>query len=228
MEYNAIRSPLGQPRNAILGHGISALVGVGITKLFMYHSDYESIKWIAGAIACGLASAAMLLTGTVHPPGGASAVLAATDPAITAMGWYFVGLVMLGTFLMVVVGLIVNNIQRQFPVYWWTAVNLRELKRKEKDSEDPNTVHESIPTTAGVMEMHVNQGRLEEHLGPHIHITPFGVSVPKDLELSQVEIDVLMALREKLRKRAEGEDEKAGEDSPSDCDADQSPEVQVH
>ncbi|KAF2747768.1 hypothetical protein M011DRAFT_38616 [Sporormia fimetaria CBS 119925] len=125
LEYNAIRSPLGQPRNAILGHGISALVGVGITKLFLYHSDFAKIRWIAGAVSCAAASAVMLLTGTVHPPGGASAVLAATEPVITHMGWYFVGLVMLGTVLMVLVGLVVNNIQRQFPVYWWTPVDIR-------------------------------------------------------------------------------------------------------
>ena len=48
---------------------------------------------MAGAVCCGVSSAVMLLTGTVHPPGGASAVLAATSPEITDMGWYFVGLV---------------------------------------------------------------------------------------------------------------------------------------
>jgi CBS-domain-containing membrane protein len=60
----------------------------------------------------------MLLTNTIHPPGGASAVLATTDPIITAMGWYFVALVMWGTTLMLIVALVINNIQRQFPMYW--------------------------------------------------------------------------------------------------------------
>ncbi|KAF2005405.1 hypothetical protein P154DRAFT_337701 [Amniculicola lignicola CBS 123094] len=110
LEYNAILSPLGQPRNAILGHIFSALIGVSITKLFMLHPDFESLRWLAGAVSCGLASAAMLLTGTVHPPGGASAVMAATEPVITEMGWYFVALVAWGTVLMVAVGLVVNNL----------------------------------------------------------------------------------------------------------------------
>jgi CBS-domain-containing membrane protein len=86
LEYNAIRSPLGQPRNALLGHTFSAIIGVAITKLFRLRSDFEKIKWIAGAVSCGTASAVMLLTGTVHPPGGASAVLAATSPEITEVG----------------------------------------------------------------------------------------------------------------------------------------------
>ncbi|KAF1833246.1 HPP family protein [Decorospora gaudefroyi] len=131
LEYNSIRSPLGQPRNALLGHTFSALIGVGIAKLFQHHGDYEGARWVAGAVACGCASAVMLVTNTVHPPGGASAVLAATDPVIMAMGWYFVGLVMWGTTLMLVVGLVVNNVQRQFPVYWWTPMDLRRARRIE-------------------------------------------------------------------------------------------------
>ena len=131
LEYNAVRSPLGQPRNALLGHTFSAIIGVAVSKLFQMHSDYERIKWIAGAIGCACASAVMLLTGTVHPPGGASAVLAATEPAITAMGWYFVGLVAWGSTLMMIVGLFLNNIQRQFPVYWWTPLDIRRAKKQD-------------------------------------------------------------------------------------------------
>ena len=87
---------------------------------------------MVGAISCGVASAVMLLTGTVHPPGGASAVLAATSPEIMDMGWYFVGLVMWGTTLMLVVGLLVNddtklglNLELRAPVL--ELFDLREL-----------------------------------------------------------------------------------------------------
>jgi hypothetical protein len=193
---------------------------VGITKLFRLHSDFERIRWIAGAVACGAASAAMLLTGTVHPPGGASAVLAATDPAITAMGWYFVGLVMLGTLLMVIVGLVVNNIQRQFPLYWWTGINLREF-RKNVDGDD--TEPGAVPTTAGVLEMEISSGRLVEHLGPHVHVTPFGVSRPKDFDLDPEEHSLLLALMERLRKREDDDSEGPERDG---C-VEQSPEIRV-
>ncbi|PSN71087.1 hypothetical protein BS50DRAFT_463924, partial [Corynespora cassiicola Philippines] len=134
LEYNAIRSPLGQPRNALLGHTFSAIIAVGITKLFQYHSEFERLRWVAGAVCCGVSSAVMLLTGTVHPPGGASAVLAATSPEITDMGWYFVGLVMWGTTLMLIVGLVINNIQRQFPMYWWTPLDLRVSKMEDVET----------------------------------------------------------------------------------------------
>jgi CBS-domain-containing membrane protein len=197
LEYNAIRSPLGQPRNALLGHTISALIGVAISKLFQYHSDYNSIKWIAGALACGLASAVMLLTGTIHPPGGASAVLAATEPAITAMGWYFVGLVMWGTTLMLFVGLIINNIQRQFPVYWWTPLDLERAKR-----EDEETVPDG---RGGVERKESEQEQKYDQNNERIQITGAEVLLPEDLSLNAEETKVLERLRERLRKRVDAQ-----------------------
>lgn len=194
-----MRSPLGQPRNALLGHTFSALIGVGISKLFQYHSDYESIKWIAGAVGCGIASSVMLLTNTVHPPGGASAVLAATEPTITAMGWYFVGLVMWGSALMVAVGLVINNIQRQFPVYWWTPIDLRRAKRRDE---------ETIPDAqVGVERKETDATRKEL-----IQITSDDIQLPEDLSLNAEETQVLEKLRERMRWRMVGvedaEDEK--------------------
>ncbi|KAH3940577.1 hypothetical protein HBH53_213640 [Parastagonospora nodorum] len=195
LEYNAIRSPLGQPRNALLGHTLSALVGVGVSKLFQYHSEYESIKWIAGAVACGIASAVMLLTNTVHPPGGASAVLAATDPVITAMGWYFAGLVLWGTTLMVIVGLVVNNIQRQFPMYWWTPLDLRKAKKEDE---------ETMPDARGGVEK--KESEAEQTYGrdnERIHITGAAVLLPEDLSMNAEETEVLERLSERLRKRVD-------------------------
>ncbi|XP_014553738.1 hypothetical protein COCVIDRAFT_106836 [Bipolaris victoriae FI3] len=197
LEYNSIRSPLGQPRNAILGHALSALIGVSISKLFQYHSDYESIKWIAGATGCGCASAVMLLTNTVHPPGGASAVLAATDPIITAMGYYFVGLVMWGTTLMVIVGLIINNIQRQFPVYWWTPLDVR--KAKVEDEEVVPDARGGIERKKTIEEQHYDQD------GDRIEINGAEVILPDDMSLNAEETAVLERLRERLRKRTDSE-----------------------
>lgn len=194
LEYNAIRSPLGQPRNALLGHTFSALIGVAITKLFKLRSDFEKIKWIAGAISCGLASAVMLLTGTVHPPGGASAVLAATAPEITEMGWYFVGIVMWGTTLMLVVGLVINNIQRQFPVYWWTPLDVRRTRR-----DDVEVVGDG---TGGFEERHPNdESDFDEKVGARtISISARGVVLPEDLMLNKEEAEVLEKLQSRLRK----------------------------
>jgi CBS-domain-containing membrane protein len=210
LEYNAIKSPLGQPRNALLGHALSALIGVSISKLFQYHSDYDSIKWIAGAVACGCASAVMLLTNTVHPPGGASAVLAATEPVITAMGYYFVGLVMWGTTLMLIVGLLINNIQRQFPVYWWTPLDVRKARIKDE---------ECVPDARGGIERKkTTEEQRYDREGERIEINGAEVLLPDNMSLNVEEAEVLARLRERLRKRIDAEirsedPEKADSDS---------------
>jgi CBS-domain-containing membrane protein len=200
LEYNSIRSPLGQPRNALLGHTFSAIIGVSISKLFQYHSDYDSVQWIAGAVACGIASAFMLLTNTIHPPGGASAVLAAADPVITAMGWYFVGLVMWGTTLMLVVALVINNIQRQFPMYWWTPLDLKKAKKEDE---------ETMPDAMGGLEKRETQEEQKyDQDDERIQITGAKVLLPDDLSLNAEETHVLEKLRARLRKRV---DERNGE-----------------
>jgi hypothetical protein len=166
---------------------------VGVSKLFQYHSEYEKIKWISGAVGCALASAVMLLTGTVHPPGGASAVLAATDPAITAMGWYFIGLVAWGAILMVTVGLLINNIQRQFPMYWWTPLDISRAKRQDL---------ETMPDGRGAVERKESQQE-QEYDQPYekIEITGAEVSLPTTLSLNDEEAELLERLRDRLRKR---------------------------
>jgi CBS-domain-containing membrane protein len=205
--YNAIRSPLGQPRNALLGHTFSALVGVGISKLFQYHDDYESIQWIGGAVACGIASAVMLLTNTVHPPGGASAVLAVTDPVITAMGWYFVGLVLWGATLMVLVGLVVNNIQRQFPVYWWTPMDLRKAKKEDE---------ETVPDGRGGLEKKESEEEQRyDQDDEKIEITGAEVRLPENLSLNAEEAQVLERLMARLKERVDAKDEREQNDRNS-------------
>ncbi|KAF3049398.1 DNA repair protein rad16 [Didymella keratinophila] len=199
LEYNAVRSPLGQPRNALLGHTFSAIIGVGVSKLFQLHSNYEQIKWISGAVGCAIASAVMLLTGTVHPPGGASAVLAATEPAITAMGWFFIPLVIWGATLMIVVGLFLNNIQRQFPVYWWTPLDIRRAKKEDI---------ETVPNGRGGLERkETEEEQTYDQPYEKIEITGAEVILPEALSLNKDEAELLERLRERLRKRVDAERE---------------------
>jgi CBS-domain-containing membrane protein len=68
--YGAIRSPLAQPRNLIGGHVISAVIGVTAYKLFPSH------LWLASPIAVATSIAVMHVTKTLHPPGGATALIA--------------------------------------------------------------------------------------------------------------------------------------------------------
>ncbi|CAF9937474.1 MAG: hypothetical protein ALECFALPRED_007262 [Alectoria fallacina] len=44
LEFNAIESPLAQPRNTIIGHVLSAAVGVGIAKLLKLNADFKNLS----------------------------------------------------------------------------------------------------------------------------------------------------------------------------------------
>lgn len=111
-------------------------MGISISKLFALSPHAEQYTSLGGALACGLTTAAMLLTGTVHPPAGATALLAVTNEQMAGLGWFLFPIMMLGVVLMQVVALIVNNIQRQYPLYWWTS---HPLSRKK--AEDEEKVH---------------------------------------------------------------------------------------
>jgi len=133
LEYNAIESPLSQPRNLIFGHMISAVIGVGITKLFRLLPDarFEDLRWLAGALSVGAASALMGISKTVHPPAGATALLAATTPEITVLGWWLLPLVLLACCLMLASAMLVNNLYKRFPLYWWTPANLSKTNEED-------------------------------------------------------------------------------------------------
>lgn len=133
LEYNTIESPLSQPRNLIFGHALSATIGVAITKLFLLlpEARFMELRWLAGALSVGTASAVMGITKTVHPPAGATALLAATSPEVLAIGWWLIVLVLLAGVLMLTSAMIVNNLYKRFPLYWWTPVNLKQLNESK-------------------------------------------------------------------------------------------------
>ncbi|RMZ76151.1 hypothetical protein DV738_g5082, partial [Chaetothyriales sp. CBS 135597] len=126
LEYNTIESPLAQPRNLILGQVLSAAEGVGIAKLFLLlpPARFKELEWLAGALAVGAASLIMGVTKTVHPPAGATALITVTTAEIRELGWWAVALALLGSLLMLATALILNNIARRFPMYWWTPTPL--------------------------------------------------------------------------------------------------------
>ncbi len=115
--YGAIRSPLAQPRNLIGGHIISAIIGVTTYKLL--HNQ----MWLAPAVAVATAIAIMHATRTLHPPGGATALIAVIgSPKIHNLGYlYAVIPAGSGALIMLVVAVLINNIPntRQYPEYWF-------------------------------------------------------------------------------------------------------------
>lgn len=126
---------MAQPRNAIFGQLISSIIGVAVCKLFQLNKDFESIRWLGGSIACAVATAVMALTKTVHPPAGATALLAVVDDRTTQLGWFLVPVMLLGCCIMLVVALLLNNIERRYPVYWFMAEDLSRTRTKPQEVE---------------------------------------------------------------------------------------------
>ncbi|WP_081997677.1 HPP family protein [Wocania ichthyoenteri] len=111
--FGAIQSPLAQPRNFIGGQLISALIGVTVFKLF------PEIIWITASIAVATSIIAMQITKTLHPPGGATALIAVigTEKIKTLGYFYVVSPVLTGSLILFVTALIFNNItkHRKYP-----------------------------------------------------------------------------------------------------------------
>lgn len=102
--------PFSQPRNVIVGHVISAFVGLACLSVL------GPTGWSL-ALAVGTAIAAMMVTRTVHPPAGSNPVIV----FLMRPGWGFLVFpVLTGAVVLVLVALIYNNVSRKepYPRYW--------------------------------------------------------------------------------------------------------------
>mgnify|MGYP006332975839 FL=1 len=124
--YGAIGSPLAQPKNLFLGHLISAIIGVTVYKLV------GEVVWIAAPLAVSLSIIGMQMAKSLHPPGGATALIAVTGGAsITNLGYeYVLSPVFSGVLILFITALIFNNIphKRQYPTKSY-------LKRYKKSNQ---------------------------------------------------------------------------------------------
>ncbi|HEX8549706.1 MAG TPA: HPP family protein [Cytophagaceae bacterium] len=111
--FGAIQSPMAQPRNLIGGHLISAIIGVTI-----YHIFPETI-WLSAPFAVALSIVLMQITKTLHPPGGATALIAVIGTEkVKALGYWFVFTpVLSGALILFMVALVFNNLtsNRKYP-----------------------------------------------------------------------------------------------------------------
>jgi CBS-domain-containing membrane protein len=116
--YGAPLAEFSQPRNLVGGHVVSAVVGVTVFMLL----GNDSV--LTAPMAVSLAIVAMHFTRTLHPPGGATALIAVIGgDKIHSLGYtYVLSPVLLGAMIMLLVALLVNNLstnpKRHYPVYW--------------------------------------------------------------------------------------------------------------
>jgi len=117
--YGVINSPLAQPRNLVGGHLLSAFIGV--TVFYLLGQE----PWLAAALAVALSIVGMQITKTLHPPGGATALIAVIgSPQLKALGyWYVLVPVLSGVLILLLVALVFNNITptRRYPTnkHWY-------------------------------------------------------------------------------------------------------------
>ena len=124
--YGAIQSPLAQPRNLIGGHVVSAIVGVSVAKLL------PEVIWLTAPLAVASSIVLMQVTRSLHPPGGATALIAVSGgEKITELGFmYVLSPVFSGALILFLVALVFNNItkKRHYPVKY---SRLRRSRRRQ-------------------------------------------------------------------------------------------------
>lgn len=128
--YGIIESPFSQPRNLIGGHLISAFIGVTIHLLF------PETMYIAAPLAVSLSIVLMQITKTLHPPGGATALIAVigTDKIKDLGYWYVLSPVLTGVLILFFTALLFNNMtsSRKYPTHSTYRKQYRKIMKQLK------------------------------------------------------------------------------------------------
>ena len=149
MQYALTGAPASQPRNALYGQSLCVVIAL-IIEYIPLLGEYS--VWLRPTLSTSLAITAMVGTGTVHPPGAATALLVATGH----FTWAHLALLIVAYLMCIIMSALINNWfdQRQYPIYWaltyGTPFYHRDLstffKPKQKAPYDPE---KSIDSTQG-------------------------------------------------------------------------------
>lgn len=131
--YGIIESPFSQPRNLIGGHLISAFIGVSI------HYLLPNTMYLSAPLAVSLSIVLMQITKTLHPPGGATALIAiiGTEKIKNLGYWYVLSPVLTGVLILFFTALIFNNMtsSRKYPAHsTYHKRYLKIIKRFKKNN----------------------------------------------------------------------------------------------
>ncbi len=83
--FGATNSPLAQPRNLVFGHLFSAIIGVTFQILL------PEQLWLSSSLSVSVSIVVMQMSKTMHPPGGATALIANIgSEKVKSLGYLFV------------------------------------------------------------------------------------------------------------------------------------------
>jgi CBS-domain-containing membrane protein len=107
--FGAHNGPFSQPRHIIGGHLIATMASLAIWDVF-------GRSFLTIGITLSVVIILMVLTGTIHPPAAASAIVAINSGA----GWGFITCILLCSVFLVLLSLLYNNLfqSRQYPKHW--------------------------------------------------------------------------------------------------------------
>jgi len=107
LSYNNV---FAQPRNVLGGHLMSALAAVIVIQL-------GDPRWWSIALVVLLAAVLMMVSHTVHPPGGGTAIAGYLGHYLPAQ---IFAAVILGCVVMILVAVVFNNASphRKYPLFW--------------------------------------------------------------------------------------------------------------
>lgn len=131
----------------------------------------------------------------MHPPAGATALAAATTPEVTEIGWFLLPVVLLGSTLMLATACLVNNIQRTFPRYWWTPMDLNRQFPTDSGKAPKYEKNDRVVVEPGGRSSHVEKLEEERY---QILITREHLLVPEWLPITEAERAMLKDLGSKL------------------------------
>lgn len=129
-------------------------------------------------------------------------MIAATQADITALGWYYIPVVMLSATLAIGVGLVTNNIQRRYPVFWLIPDKIpsrQERRDAEKDKVEPPMVPDIKPTKASQEAVTLADAETQFRKD-HVMVSKDHIFTPEYLELEDEHMQVLAEIQRLLEE----------------------------
>ncbi len=107
--YGAPKAPFSKPRNVFFGHLFSAVVGVTVAVVLDQTGTFDDLKFIGIGLAGGIAIIVMMLTGTIHPPGGATAITCVMSCFSSPV--FIIRPIMIGVVVMMAIAYVANRLR---------------------------------------------------------------------------------------------------------------------